>query len=799
MEQTTTLQRPQRAKKDLDFSLLHLWELSITHWYWYVLSVTICLLLASYYILKTPKVYSRKAYIEVKEDDSKRGSSIMRRISSAADFGMIDNSSNANNQVYNFMMPALALETAQRLHLDYDYFADGLFQNKTLYGTSLPIRAKVSGLDDKSTLAFIVDLTPSGAFTLSKFSRDGEKYDDEEIKGQLGKSIKTPIGTITISKTPDYNVKKNRRIHVRRNSLYAVQSSISSRLKSSLVNKLATILELSITDVNEQRAEDIINTIIQVNNENWIKDKNQVTISTNQFINERLKVIEQELGGVDNDISSYMSQNLITDNKTAATLFLNESTEASNKILELNNQLYMIHHVRAYLLKGGNDQLLPENAGIKDASLEKAIYDYNQLMLRRKGYVANSSEENPLVQKIDENLKAIRQSVIEGLDNQNTLISSQIRTLTGSVSANTSKISNAPRQQKYILSVERQQKVKEALYLFLLEKREENELSQAFTAYNTRVANPPMGSSIPVSPKPMLIMLVAIMAGIVIPAVILYLIEQMNTTVRGRKDLESLSAPFIGEIPFFTVSKQKWWQKALRIKPESLANVNKKNIKILVSPDNNNMINEAFRVVRTNLSYMNTNNEGGRIIMVTSCNPGSGKSFCTANLAASFAVAGKKVLAIDFDLRRASLSAIVNKPKEGISNYIAGFTSECHTTDIKGLDGLKIIPAGVLPPNPAELLLNPRVKEFIESKRSEYDYIFLDCPPVEIVADASIISKYADMTIFVIRAELLQRDMLPSIENYYTEALYPNLCVLLNGSSISRGRYGYKYGYYKTY
>lgn len=798
MEQITTIQHPHNNRKEMEFSFRDLWVLSITHWHWYVLSVIVCMLLASYYILSTPKVYSRKAYIEVKEDDSKRSSSIMRRISSAADFGMIDNSSNANNQVYNFMMPAIALETAKRLALDYEYSADGMFQKKVLYGSSLPLKAVVDGLDDKTTLAFTIDIAPSGTFTLSDFSRDLDKYADEEVKGQVGQSVKTPIGRVTITKTPDFKLKKNTRIHVRRNSLYAVQSGITARLKASLVNKLATILELSYTDVSPQRAEDVLNTVILVNNENWIKDKNQVTISTNQFINERLKVIEQELGGVDNDISSYMSENLITDNKTAAALFLNESTTAGNHIMELNNQLYMVRHVRAYLQNGNNDQLLPENSGIRDASLEKAINDYNQLVLRRKSLVANSSESNPLVQKIDESLIGIRQSIIEGLDNQNTLINSQIRSLTGSVSSNTSKISKAPRQQKYLLSVERQQKVKEALYLFLLEKREENELSQAFTAYNTRIANPPMGSNVPISPKKSLILLVAFIAGLIIPAVILYLIEQMNTKVRGRKDIEKLSAPYLGEIPFFAVTKLKWWQKLLRVKPESVANVDKKDIKVMVTPDNNNMINEAFRVVRTNLSYMVAADSNAKVIMVTSCNPGSGKSFCIANIASSFAVMGKRVLVIDLDLRRASLSSIVNSPKDGISNYIAGFSSKCNEVQMNGIDGMTIVPVGVLPPNPAELLLSPKVKEYIDSKRDEYDYIFIDCPPVELVADASIISKYADMTVFVVRAELMERDMLPSIERYYEEKQYPSLSILLNATSISRGRYGYQYGYHNN-
>jgi len=347
------------------------------------------------------------------------------------------------------------------------------------------------------------------------------------------------------------------------------------------------------------------------------------------------------------------------------------------------------------------------------------------------------------------------------------------------------------------LSVERQQKVKESLYLFLLQKREENELSQAFTAYNTRVVTSPTGEMKPTSPDRRRILLAAILLGLLVPAIIIYIRENMNSKVRGRKDIESLTIPFIGEIPFYTHSSHKrpfrrWLGKLKGGQKEDEA------CSVVVKPKSRNMINEAFRVVRTNMEFMIGSGESKKTIMVTSLNPGSGKTFLAINTAVSFAIKGKKVAVVDFDMRRASLSEYVNKPQTGIADYLNGKIQYWHDAKVllEGYENLDVIPVGTIPPNPTELLFSDKIQQLIDDLRHEYDLVFFDCPPVEYVADATVIAKYADMTAFVIRTGLMEREMLPMVEGYYNNKKFNNMSIILNGTPIVGNRYGYhRYGY----
>jgi capsular exopolysaccharide synthesis family protein len=383
----------------------------------------------------------------------------------------------------------------------------------------------------------------------------------------------------------------------------------------------------------------------------------------------------------------------------------------------------------------------------------------------------------------------MRNSIISSIDNQVSTLNTQIQGLRGIQGLSTSRLLSNPKQAEYLLSVERQQKVKEALYLFLLQKREENELSQAFTAYNTRVITSPTGSMAPVSPNRRMILLAAMLLGILIPIAIIYLRENLNTKVRGRKDIEDLTIPFVGEIPQYDRKKRKK-------KGESLTS------HIVVKPESRNVINEAFRVVRTNMEFMTGADHVNKVIMVTSANPGSGKTFLTMNIATSFAIKEKKVIAIDLDMRRASLSEFINKPKLGISDYLNGRVADWHAVkyDLENYSNIEMIPVGTIPPNPAELLFSDRLQKLLDELREQYDLIFLDCPPVEIVADASVIAKYADMTLFVIRAGLMEREMLPVIEGYYKDQKFRNMSVLLNGTTAAGSRYGYhRYGYHYGY
>ena len=378
----------------------------------------------------------------------------------------------------------------------------------------------------------------------------------------------------------------------------------------------------------------------------------------------------------------------------------------------------------------------------------------------------------------------MREAIISSIDNHVVTLNTQLRTLRQSEQQTTARIAANPTQGKYLLSVERQQKVKESLYLFLLQKREENELSQAFTAYNTRVITPPTGSMVPTAPVKKNILLIALALGALLPVGIIFIRENLNTKVRGRKDLEHLSLPFVGEIPLAFSGKKKHVS-------ESKA--------LVIKQGRRDIINEAFRVLRTNLEFILDTQGDGRanVLLFTSFNPGSGKTFLTMNTAASFALKGKQVLVIDGDLRHGSTSSYIGSPHTGLSDYLGKRENDLTQLINEHPDypGLYVLPVGTIPPNPTELLAEPRFKELIEQLRGSYDYIFIDCPPVEMVADTQIIEKMADRTLFVVRAGLLERDMLPELQRYYDEKRFKNIALILNGTEGGGSRYGYRYGY----
>lgn len=573
----------------------------------------------------------------------------------------------------------------------------------------------------------------------------------------------------------------------------AAADTYANALVAELGNEDATIINLSINDVSIRKAEDILNTLIEVYNENWIRDKNQIAVSTSQFISDRLGVIESELGHVDENISSYKSEHLLPDVQAASSLYMAQSAENNKELSTLNNQLSTAQYIRRELNTKQLDQTLPANSGIVSANIETQISEYNNLVLDRNRLIANSSEKNPLVKNMASSLQSMQRTIIQSVDNLIVSLNTQIRSLRRQEEATTNRLASNPNQAKYLLSVERQQKVKEELYLYLLQKREENELSQAFTAYNTRLITAPRGSVFPTAPRKMNILLVAFAVGLLVPAVGIFMKENMNTKVRGRKDLENLSIPFIGEIPQYSGTKKKWWEFKHRKRQDMKT--------IVVNEGNRNIINEAFRVLRSNMDFMASKDSNQHVFVLTSFNPGSGKSFLAINIAMSFAIKKKKILVIDGDLRHRTVSSYVDSPDKGLSNYLNNQVGNWKEIVVpyKGYTNLHILPIGTVPPNPTELLEDSKLSMLIEALRPEYDYIFIDCPPVDIVADVQIIEKWADRTIFVVRSGLLDRSMLSELENMYTGKRFKNLSMILNGTESTGGRYGYRYGYHYGY
>lgn len=760
--------------------------LCLSKWYWFLISLAICLGVATFKILRTPPIYNRSMSLMIKSD--RRGKSVNSQIEMLSDNGFFSSATNANNEIISFKSATNMTEVVRRLKLYMDYSVDGKFHRHVLYGRSLPV--DVDFIDFTEYDAASLDLVVKDSkVTLTALKRGG--YDagkDSKVAGNLCDTLQTPIGRVVVTPTVNYREDAGV-IHVSRKTLPVASRNYQGKLSVGKADKEADIIKLSVTDISIQRAEDILNLIVGVYNENWIKDKNQIAVSTSHFINERLAVIEGELATVDNDISSYKKSNLLTDVSAASSMYMQQLSTMNGQILELSNQLAMTEYIRDYLVDAANrDQLIPANSGISSATIEKQIVDYNDMWLQRNNLIANSSKDNPLVVNLGKSLGNLRDAIIVSVDNQIVAIKTQIASLEKNEKKATNQIAASPTQAKYLLSVERQQKVKEALYIFLLQKREETELSQAFTAYNTRIIEPPVGSFGPVAPAKSKILLIALIIGLLIPLCVIYLREVLNTKLRGRRDLKDITIPFLGEIPLEYGSRKDL--KALLHMKRVV-----KTSDVVVESGNRNVINEAFRVLRTNLEFMAKGNPTN-VIASTSFNPGSGKTFMTLNLAVSLAIKGSRVLVIDADLRHASMSKHFGSAEKGISSYLSH-----HTDDYEQLirkseinENLYFLPVGKLPPNPTELISEPRFGSLIAEVRQRYDYIFLDCPPIDIVADTQIVEQQADRTIFVVRAGLLERSMLGELETLYTSHRFKNMCLVLNGTSSS-GRYGYNYGY----
>lgn len=767
--------------------------LCLKNWYWFVASVIICLGVVTFYLLKTPSQYTRTAEILIKND--RKGKSI----SSAAggdfsDLGLFSSVSNVNNEIHAIKSVSNMTEVVKRLHLNTNYSIDGRFHEQVLYGTNLPVSVIIPEDEADVSRSFDIQLKEDGSFMLANFVLKDEELEGDKSIHQLGDTLITPVGTLIVAPSNFFSTAKmDETIHVRISKIYSAVSKYAAKLNVALSDTKSEVIHMSVEDISTQRAEDILNTVIDVYNENWVKDKNQIALSTSDFISDRLSVIEAELSAVDSDISAYKSSNLVTDVATASNIYMTQSTNIESKITELQNQLYMAKYIRDYL-NSDTIQLLPANAGITNTTIGNQINEYNAQVIDRNNLVAASSEQNPLVKELDATISSLRKTIQVSIDNEVLSLQNQINSLNASNRQNKSKIAANPTQAKYLLSVERQQSVKEALYIYLLQKREENELSQAFTAYNTQIIDEPFGSPNPTSPSKAKLLLLGLLLGLMIPFGVIYLLAALNTKVRGKADIKSLTLPFLGEIPQLDSKKIPSLKKIQKMAKKGKIHKNAEGI-IAVKSGGRDVVNEAFRVLRTNTEFI-SQDKSKNVIIITSMNAGSGKSFITMNLGMALAIKDKKVLVIDGDFRHASSSQYVNRPKVGFCDYLAGKKDTYKDTIISFKDqpNLSVLPVGTIPPNPTELIADAKFAAAIQELKSEYDYVFIDCPPIDILADTQIIEKSADRTLFVIRAKLFERALLPEVQQAYTDNRFKNMALILNGTEAT-GKYGYRYGY----
>ena len=750
------------------------------------------LILAFLYIKSTPNKYERKASILIK------GTETTSPFGQAGKFDIFENNANVYNEIISIESPAVIQEVVRRLGLTEDYRVDSLFNKRLLYGEAKPFVVDFTTLSDDKGARMKVEYLGSRRYRLSNFVLSSKDIDHDPIDCQVGVEVPTPVGRVKIVDNPVIKrFPTGSKFSVVRRGLFSALESVKNRLSVKLSDDDATVIDISIVDESIKRAEDTINMLILVYNENWVADKNQLAHSTSQFINNRLEVIKKDLGIVDEDISNYKSKNLIPDLQSISRMYVDQYGASNTQSMALQNQISVAKYVKDFVGRNvNNNQMLPTNLGISDDGLNRQIADYNALIVKRKDAVRNSGENNPVVTGYDQTLAELRQAMTQSADNIIAALRTQLGGVQSSINKSAAKIAQSPEQAKYLMSVEREQQVKESLYTYLLEKREENELSSTFNEFNTRIIAPPMGSSVPVSPKKKSLYLLALMAGLFLPVILIFLREYFDVKVRSKKDLESLCFPIIGNIPSLN-GRTNWIKRLLKRKE-------REEVKLVVDGNSRNAINEAFRVFRTNIEFVGKSKENGkgRVLMTTSANPSSGKTFVSLNLSECMALNNKRVLAIDMDMRKTTLSDSLGQgnAEYGLTHYLLGVKTAKEVI-VKGGGNVNFdfIPVGTIPPNPTELLLTDNLNKLMEYARTNYDYVIVDCPPVEIVADAQIINKEADISVFVIRAGKFTKSMIPMVNDLKDSGRYNNLVALLNATEFHRSGYGYGYGYGKGY
>ena len=758
-------------KNEQGLNIVDLFMYLASQWKWFLLSILICGGIAWYNYARAPLVYFRSATVIIKDPSNKASTSGLDR------FDNFINKVNVANEILQFRSKKLMREVVQRVHADVSYqIKDGLRSNE-LYNES-PVLVSLPDALPEQSFSFTMTLKDAKTVTLSDFSGIEAKPSYEVA---LNDTVAIAEGMNVVVTATNYlrDSWLNTPIRVQKRPVESMVNYYKNALGIQQEEEESSILTLALKDSSPARAEDVLNTLITVYNEEAIKEKNQVAVNTANFINERLIIIERELGNVESNLESFKQQNQIVDIASSAGMYMNESQKYNADAMELETQLRLANFIKDYLTDPSKEtDLIPSNTGISDMNIENQISLYNAAKLKRDHLIDDSSVNNPVVQELNNSLRAMKQSIIRAVDNMIVSLNVKRNDAQNREMRAQSRVTAIPTKERQMLSIERQQKIKEALYLFLLNKREENALSQAMADNNARVIDGAEGGNAPISPNRNRILLLGLLVGIALPGAVCLAILFMDTRVHGRKDIEdATSVPYLGEIP---------------LDKEAMKD-HRKNV-MVVKEQGDDIVSEAFRILRTNMAFLTKKDKPAQVITFTSFNIGAGKTFIARNLSMSLSYMKKRVVMVDLDIRKGTLSRRFGHYRVGVTNYLSDNTVKVDDI-IQHLEGFDLIPSGLLAPNPAELLMDGRLDELMNELRTRYDYIIADNVPVGLVADAVIANRIADLTIFVVRAGKLDRRQLPDIEKLYQENKLKNMALLLNGANPEHHGYGYGYGY----
>lgn len=772
METNTTTNK--KTSQEEFINLRDLVELFLGRWYWFVLSVIICLGIAWVYLASISPTYLRSAVMLVKSEKQNSGV----ELSEMLEINGLSGGNGIENEIYILRSYQLLQEVVKRLNLDVSYAVHNRLRDDNLFG-NLPF--EVSFLDTcAGNTRFLVTVESEDKLHLSNLEVNGQRMDFDEIVS-FNDTLSTPVGRIRLLPVGN-NIQKyqQKEVLVSRTNLEAATNAVLGSIQTSALEDKSTLVKVECRDINIARADAILSMILKVYNETIVEDKNRVASNTAKFIDERIGIISRELGDVEDKLTTFKQQHRIIDFKSNAQTFLEEGSKAKEESIQLEAQLSVVEFVKNYVTdKAKRNELIPNVAGVGDTGVQSQIESYNELMLQRNRLASNSGENSPVVQNMDKNLNAMRSTIAGSIDNYVRTIRLRLSNARQVENKVNQSIESVPQQEKYALDVMRQQSIKETLYTYLLQKREETAMQLAITEANIRVIEAPFGSRAPIAPKRMSFFMIAFAIGFIIPFAYFFLREMWNTGVRGRKDIENATTlPVLGEIPARREEKT--------------------DEEIVVSEKKNDRITESFRLLRSNLSFMN---KDAQVLTFTSTMAGEGKSFVSRNFAVMLAAAGKKVILVDTDIRKRTQSKLLgNKRSEGVSTYLSGNSTDIDALIVRGhIANVDFLPAGSIPPNPAELLMSERLEKLIDELKSRYDYVILDNVPALVVADAAIVNRVTDVTIYVIRDGVLDRRYLPELEILHQEGKFRNMCVVLNDVQDIGGRYGYGYGYSRGY
>ena len=775
----------QKEEESGGITLSAIWTIIVLNWQWILLSTIIALGIAFCYLRYTKPVFTSAMKVLIKDEEGKRWSRGGQM--NLEDMGIISNSNGFDNELEILTSTNVNSRVVKSLKLYVSYAIEGRVQKIEQYQNNPIIVDMPQHQLTVLRTPIELELTKAekGLHVTGKVRMAGQSEPvtfEHDVK-KLPGSINTPMGVIIFQQNPGTKW-KDEKLYATILPIETAARMYRGRLSAGATSKFTTVAQVSFTDTQVGRSIDYLNELLKCYNDDANEDKNEVAMKTGDFIKARIDDIRGELDITEGDLEQYKKSNALINLTNDATTALSSTTEYQKKQVEFETQLNLINALVNYVNNPANAmQVIPANLGLADASLNATIAKYNDAVLQRNRLLKSSSEDNPYVQRLTAELEEMWPSIRMSLDAIRNDVMTQKSSADRQYSMYSSRISSTPTQERALTNMSRQQEIKANLYLMLLQKREENYISLASTAAKARIIDSPQLKG-QVSPKRNIIWLIALLLGIGLPIAFLYLKNLLRYRIEGREDVEKLTKiSVLADIPL--AGKTVDGEKAL-----------------VVRENTNNSMEEAFRGLRTNLRFILEGDE--KVILCTSCIPGEGKTFVCTNLAMSLALMGKKVIVVGLDIRKPRLVKLFNIPadKKGITTFLSGSDRSYESLESQIVRGvvnknLDVLPAGIIPPNPGELISREQLDHAVELLKEHYDYVLLDTPPVGLVSDTLSIGRVADMCLFVCRADYSPRANFDLINSFKEENKLPKINLVLNAIDMKKKKYGYYYGYGK--